>query len=333
MEVRLESAFQNCLWVEHTDRGLCPRRFSPAQQDYYQKVNPDFGRRALCTAGITLDFYTDAEELSLDFEIGAIAIPGHAFVFDVYEDGIFMQSDRWDSERRTGRVTYLRRSKQRSRVTVYLPYMGEAYLRSCQLGDFTPVDKGGRPLWLALGDSITEGMISPFTSVTYAAILERELGLRLVNQGIGGYPFDEFSLDTPLPERPALITVAYGTNDVKRSADLRQTEESICRYMEKLHILYGSSQVFCITPLWRGDLKQPAEEEKLSGIRDAIEHHARERGFGVLHGPELVPNIPEYFRDDRLHPNAAGFEAMARGLQRAFFQSAEKPLLIELLQP
>ncbi|MEG0691957.1 MAG: SGNH/GDSL hydrolase family protein, partial [Oscillospiraceae bacterium] len=186
-----------------------------------------------------------------------------------------------------------------------------------------PVDKSGCKKYLALGDSITQGMLSPLSSITYPCILEREWDVQLLNHGVGGYLYNANSLDENLEFDPDIITVAYGANDHYCIASVDTIEENVDAYYKKLKRLYENKEIYAITPIWRGDLDSEEAVQKMRQIRKVITRKAQEYGFGIIDGMKLVPHIYEAYTDHGLHPNAFGFEEMAKNIKKSIGEARQ----------
>ncbi len=307
--------FQNCPYIEKTSEGYCLRRFTDKQIAHYKLFGEGVYLRAINNAGITMSFYTDAESISFDFKIKAYS--RERVVFDVYEDDVFTKTYRWEECHDEDTILYQRTKQEKSKITIYLPYMCDAVISNLHLGDYTPVDKSGCKKYLALGDSITQGMLSELTSITYTSILEREWDAQLLNHGVGGYVYNADSLDENLAFDPDIVTVAYGTNDYTRIESINTIEENVHAYYKKLKAIYPDKEIYIITPIWRGNLDSEEAIQKMRQIRKVITRKAEEYGFAVINGTKLVPHVYEAYIDKGLHPNAFGFEEMAKNIMKA----------------
>jgi lysophospholipase L1-like esterase len=175
-----------------------------------------------------------------------------------------------------------------------------------------------RKQMLSLGDSITQGSFSGTPSKNYVSLLARKLGMDAVNQGVGGYVFRAESLSglERLPE-PALVTVAYGTNDWATIYDFDVIELQVSSYFKKLAALFPAVPIYAITPLWRADMETAsASGEPLERIAEVIGREAAKYGnIRVVDGFGLVPHDPALFADG-LHPNSKGFAHYAENLYK-----------------
>ena len=84
-------------------------------------------------------------------------------------------------------------------------------------------------MWLALGDSITQGMVAIRPSGIYPSLISERFGLGLINAGVGGIRFDSDEIDY-IGFEPDIITVALGCNDWGISE--KQLEVNLLNYFE-----------------------------------------------------------------------------------------------------
>ena len=95
-----------------------------------------------------------------------------------------------------------------------------------------------------------------------------------------------------------------------------ETMNDVEEFYEALIGLYGTKiPILCISPLWRGD--QPDKFPKFVDFCEKVKKIAGQyENVTVLDGFNLVPHLPEYYRD-RLHPNCLGTETYGRNLVEA----------------
>ena len=137
------------------------------------------------------------------------------------------------------------------------------------------------------------------------------LNYDIINQGIGGYIYDKKSLMKMEGFEPNKIIVALGTNQF-----WAETMNDVEEFYEALIGLYGTKiPILCISPLWRGD--QPDKFPKFVDFCEKVKKIAGQyENVTVLDGFNLVPHLPEYYRDG-LHPNCLGTETYGRNLVEA----------------
>ena len=192
-------------------------RFLRSQRDAYLARGPKTLRRCFASANIYLDVVTDSTRLRLSFyarNASAVSYAG----FDLYVDGVFADR-RFFRDWRIDEVYFpLPDDGQRHRVTLYLPWSCAVTPGWLELDDdaaFEPVQRAGRGM--VFGDSITQGYTTLMPSLSYANTLGRDLDAEIINQGAGGFYFDESTLDPALADyAPEFLVIAYGTNDFSR---------------------------------------------------------------------------------------------------------------------
>ena len=310
--------------LERKDGGLLPVRFATSALAYYSAEGEARRIRALCPAGVSIEFIAGAGPLrvSAAIEIGGAARP---FAFaDLYVDG---EPAGTIGSERPGRFIeggiVIRPSPRGSkrRLSLYLPHCRVASIVRIAVddgGSFEPAPR--RRLLLALGDSITQGMTALHPGSAYPAVAARALGMDLYDCGVGGHVFDAASIPDRPAENPALITVAYGTNDWSRGSD----GAAIRPYLFRLRELYPTVPVFVLSVLWRPDADRPPDgaaalPRNAAGLT-LDEYRARLAAAatslpGVAFVPQesLLPTSSEYLFDD-IHPNDDGHILMGKNL-------------------
>lgn len=297
--------FHNCLDVNVQDDVYFPVRFTDKLYQFYRDTGvAQFPERAVQTAGITMEFYTEDKEIEFDFFFTCFARPW--ITFDIYENDIFMNTLYFEDGMRSGTFLYSRKTEGKGKIVIYMPATADTHFRNFRF-HWEPVEEK-KTKYLALGCSITQGMEAVHPSVTYANIVKRFLRAEMLNLGIGGFYYDPDSLDEKLPYAPDVITVAYGTNDTAGESSVAEIWDKTARYMEKLKMIYPDKPVNVITPVWRKEYEEDEKfREKADKVRAAIETETEKQGFHLICGRYAVPNSPEFFKDGFLHPDDLGF--------------------------
>ena len=181
---------------------------------------------------------------------------------------------------------------------------------------------GSGPLWVALGDSMTQGIGASAPDRGWAGQLSGRLAQRgwthrLVNLGVNGARVEDVldrqlpalerleELQPAAPARPALVTVVIGSNDVVVRRHRRGLAE---RFEQMLDRLPEGALV--------ANLPNPHRQAR------AVDALLRERAdAGRLVLVDMRREGPRSWRgrlaSDRFHPNDRGYADMAQVVERA----------------
>lgn len=222
------------------DGWVRPSRFSAAQLRALGSVrawHPGLYRQmAACTAGVTVEFTTDACTATLELRMGEVprgtlgalddvrrhtgVEPPRVDVVSVDVDGRhlgplspgekdLLSIDLADPDALELPLPGLGEPRH---VRVWLPCLVPCELRSVHAdGSFVePVP--ARPRLLVLGDSIAQGFCADDPARTWPALLADHLGLDLVNQGVGGQVFQPGTVPAAEVPDAAAVVVELGEN-------------------------------------------------------------------------------------------------------------------------
>lgn len=258
------------------------------------------------TTGIRLDFHTDAEEALFTLSGGR---------FEIKVDGVFLRTEQTESEPQKIRVSL---PEGCHRVTLIYPSMGDGRLYGLELPGATAVNPHvyDKKI-LFLGDSITQGSFAHLDSLSYAWRVSEALNADCIIHGVGGGYFHPDIFEAPADFDPHWVVVALGTNDYSWGYSLEELRSNTAAYLAKVKKVYGTEKVRCLLPIWRGEVSIPEPLKEMFVQTVALVREEEEKaGFSVIDGLELVPPSPEFFTEDLLHPNSAGFEVYAKNLLR-----------------
>lgn len=318
--IDLNGIIHNTLSYSFDEKGsLHLHRFSEQQRENYAQESQDWVDKIYSSASVTFDFVTDSDYIAIKFDL----YPGssqHWGSIDLYVDGVFVAS-RYADDLSIKLVGFELPAGQH-RVTVYFPWSAQTVVNEVQLSDgasIIPVEKNCK--LLCFGDSITQGYTSKFTSLSYVNQTARALDAEVVNQGIGGYYFNEATIDESiLSYKPDVITVAYGTNDYSRYESAEQYAEQTGRYIQKLAALFPNTPILGILPIYRNDLNHQVRKVyrtySLDDARAILRNHYEACPKGYVLAETGIPHIPQAYAPDFLHPNEFGFSVMAQGVIR-----------------
>lgn len=301
-------------------------RFLRSQRDAYLAKGPKTLLRCFASANIYLDMVTDSTRLRLGFyaqNASAVSYAG----FDLYVDGVFT-GRRFFRDWRIDEVYFpLPGDGQRHRVTLYLPWSCAVMPGWLELDDdaaFEPVQRTGRGM--VFGDSITQGYTTLMPSLSYANTLGRDLDAEVINQGAGGFYFDESTLDPALADyEPEFLVIVYGTNDFSRNSDPAVFRAAAKAYIDHFHQIFSGRKIYGVLPLFRSDSSvagpQPDARYTFAEAREMLaELYAAHSGITVLRETG-IPHIHEAFAEDCVHPTDLGHLHIAKGIEKAIRQN------------
>lgn len=174
-------------------------------------------------------------------------------------------------------------------------------LSACSAGpSLPPLPTDG--VVLAFGDSLTFGTGAE-PEQSYPAVLSWLIGRRVVNAGIPGEVSAEglARLSATLErEKPLLVILCHGANDLMQGMDQRRTADNL-RAMLAMIRERGASTVLVSVPAIGLSLSPPPFYDQLAAEA------------GIPCERKVLPRIlgKRSLKSDIVHPNAAGYRAMA----------------------
>lgn len=171
-------------------------------------------------------------------------------------------------------------------------------------------------LYVAYGDSITQGFRATSVEKSWAFRLAQANGWRLVNLGYGGRQATGTDGSVVAAMKPDIVTVLIGYNNFHHQTPRDDFEREIEATLRNI----GPAAVYVITPLWalRGELKDIPLEDYRNLIRAAV---AR-TGAHLIEGEGLTQGGRDIFPDGT-HPNDVGHAQMFVSLLQAIPPLAE----------
>ena len=305
--------------IERDGKLLC-YRFGKYVREHVYPVGDRFHGHIPHTSGVISRFLTDSENLSFTW-IATPASGGQSF--DVWVDGVMYAhagcgkgTDTLSVKLPTGKKT----------VEIYFPYHSAGQIYDVTLDDGAVFENAPARKYklLFIGDSITHGSSSTYSSMTYAHQVARALDAEVVNQGIGGERFNPRAVDDDMDfYQPDLISVAYGTNDW--SGTTRGRLVGCCNgHFARLRDKYPNVPIVQILPLWRSDMGRVTSVGTFEDMRTIIKEAAARFDITVVDGMTLTPHVSTFYADGYLHPNAFGFQCYAENLVPHFEKLLKK---------
>ena len=268
--------------------------------------------RVQCTAGIRIRFLSDTNLFELAVKYGAAArsiFQGSLIVDnDIYPWGPETAEPEW-------RDRIFHSDEKRERLfDIWLPHLCKTDVISIRVddhADFVPAP----PLklrWLALGDSIMQGMTATLPTRTHTGIISLSINAECCNMGVGGACFDKRIASALPTAKFDFIVVSYGTNDFHHSVPLEQMTDNAMSLLSQIVQKYDSPKIFLITPVtWVDHPEKNQLGISLHQYRDALAEVASSVDKIILiDGTAMIPDDSTFFVD-KVHPNNRGFSVYA----------------------
>lgn len=336
--------------VEQDFRWVRPLRFSDDQiraLGSCQAWHPGlFRQMSRTTAGVTVEFETDATEVALEVRLdrepkgtravldevdracGAGPLPHDGISFDVDgrhlacrmpeqgEEFVLLELPPSEREAALGLQALPGMARTRH-VRIWLPA-----LRGCQVRDVVCDGSFARPVarrrqLLVLGDSIAQGFVSDDPARSWPALLAQRLGLDVVNQGVGGQVFQPGSLfGLAGVIDPARIVVAFGANYRYEPCVARRVSLDVRSYLLEVARLWPQVPTQVVTPLWHDEEASPSHPmscwEQVPTLIAA--HAAPHDQMTLVDGLELLEHDGALLADGAEHPGERGCRQIAMRL-------------------
>jgi acyl-CoA thioesterase-1 len=189
-------------------------------------------------------------------------------------------------------------------VSLLLIIMASAFLMACS-SDAKSSRLASDAVILAFGDSLTFGTGATLAE-SYPAILERLVGRRVVNSGVPGEVTGEGLSRLPdvlEKEKPALLILCHGGNDLLRRLDQQQTANHL-RAMIRLARERGVAAVIIAVPSPGIALSPPSFYQE---IAEEMKIPFEEKALTIVLSDGSL-------KSDYIHPNAAGYRRLAESI-------------------
>ena len=231
--------------VENEEGYMIYYRCTKEQIKYLKSKNDFLYSRALFQSSITIEFITTAAYFKFDYKIFNV---GSLDSFDIYINKnlykcISLSDDLLES---TIEVELPIGNKL---VTIYLPCDSQTGIKNFYIDGNCNNNLEKNELVLCYGDSITQGFGSLKSSITYINYVAREFNWDVINQGIGGYLFDENYITLLEDKKPNKIIVSFGTNQLESN----EKYQEIDKFFLKLKDIYKDITILVVSPIWRID--------------------------------------------------------------------------------
>ena len=301
--------------LRREQNGIALDRMNAALREFYSDSEARIDR-ARSRAGVRIVLRSNTRWLKIALRFGRRArnlLRGDLFC-DGDHLGSFGSDDSADAW--AGEVFQAEVAEPRD-LEIWLPHCAEAFVQAIEVEDGAVVEALEPPekAWLAVGDSITQGMAATTPGRIYAHVAARQAGLNLHDIGVGGGTAEPEIGVAAQPIACDVATLLFGANDVKRVRTADEFRDKTIALTEGLLQGRPDLPVGLITPLPTPGRALPSEASlTLEELRDALRNVPdRLPSVRVIDGPSLVP-ADECFFNDGVHPNDEGMKSIGENL-------------------
>ena len=335
--------------VEQDYRWVRPLRFADEQMRALGSVqawHPGLYRQmARTTAGICVEFETDAREVALEVRVdrepratrelldridrpGGVTrahdgisadVDGHHLPCVMPRQGqteVVLSLVEGDAADALG-LRPLPGLARTRHVRIWLPALRGCLVRDvlCDGTFVRPV--AHRRVLLVLGDAAVQGFVTDDPARGWPQVLAGRLGLDVVNQGVCGQVFQPGSLlglggvlDV------ARIVVSFGESYRHEMCLARRVSRDVRSYLLEVARLWPKVPTMVLTPLWHDEEVWPSHAKScFEQVPSFIAAHAAPHDqMRVIEGLDLIDHDPALFADGYEHPDERGNRQVATRL-------------------
>lgn len=267
------------------------------------------------STGVAMDVLTDAEGLTLGYEVCDYSMDRWPLQFGFAVDGKRIVQPIvkvMRGEKRTARFHVPVKDGKMHRVTVFFPTSAGLALRYVRVhgGSVVKAYKRKRSA-LFVGDSITEGSECFDPAFAYVNAVAMRYDMEPLNQAIGGMSFGKFNILGDYGRTFDYVFVALGTNTF--CGGTQEKEIALAAAVTGAENVIGAARanfpdckIVALLPIWRSDEK--GERFSLADLSEAIKGVYEREGVTVIDCIDFVPHDFSYYSDPNfaIHPNSTG---------------------------
>jgi len=191
---------------------------------------------------------------------------------------------------------------------------------------FEAPEKNKNPVYVAIGNSITQGTGQAASFQTYPYILAEKKGWQLYNLAVGGSKISwPFALELK-DKKVDMITIMWGFNDWNKGYTPKG--EIIPRYTKLVKMLtedHPGAKIYCITPSYTNAKAPKNGSVTIDEIREAEKQAVlklQKKGYNnifVINGPDISgpENLKPAGSKDKVHFTVEGAALFAEKLTKA----------------
>lgn len=312
---QLKEIAHGCCEVRAEERGVMFDRMNDPLRGFYSATEGwTTCRRS--PAGVRLRFRSDTSRVAVSLRYGRSECPSYCVDLFVDDDPVRSVGPEGEAEQWSGDI-YTAGTRGERSFDLWMPHVTETWLQSLDIDDdATLAPVAAEPFaWLAVGDSITQGMVASSPARSFVAVAARALGVAVHNVGVGGTKMlPDVGVGAGLLEC-TFATVAIGVIDWAQSRRIEPFTEHTAEVLAGLIARRKDLPVHIVTPLPIFDRPQENEHSlTIEDYREALRRASADfPNVTVIEGPSLGMDTPECFVDG-VHPNDHGMRVLGTNL-------------------
>ncbi|NPA35802.1 MAG: SGNH/GDSL hydrolase family protein [Chlorobi bacterium] len=293
-------------------------------------------RNAFAQSGVSISFITDSKHIKVLMEPRLESSLRYA-IFGIYKNGKLVNEIKVlpkNTEIFDG-ISFENPEGELAQWKVLFPTYYGVDIKGIQLDEdskFKTPEKDERPVYVAIGNSITQGTGQAASFQTYPYILADKKGWQLYNMAVGGSKISwPFALEIK-NKKVDVITILWGFNDWNKGYTPKG--EIIPRYTKLLKMLaddHPEAKIYCITPTYTYATKPKNGNVSLDEIREAEKKAAmklKDKGYKnifIINGPDISgpENLKPQGSKDKVHFTVEGAAKFAESLSDAISKIAD----------
>ena len=275
--------------------------------------------KARTQPGISISFKTNSPLVQLKFaELENSSIRKRRFT--VFKDGALAYDHISDIE-----FVIANPAKDTVEWEVYLPNFSGVEFLGLELVNNYPLfelPEEEKPLYMAIGNSITHGVGQSGTIETYPYLVAEALGFRHINLATGGSRISTETLRNFSDVSPRLISILWGYNDVNQSKPLKEVIPVYDSLVSGLCSKFPKADIYCILQTFTTTtVGRTNENNRIDSLRrwtrSTVENlQEKFSNLHIIDGAEYVTSESDLH--DRVHLNTVGAKKLAEGIVKEF---------------
>lgn len=299
--------------LERTQNYTRPWRIPFDQQHLFF---PALASGGATQAGVRLSFYSNTNLI-----LGEILPAAENQKVDLVIDGVFFASYELAGQ---PSFEFTGLGTGQKLIELWLPQRGDFALKQLWIAKEATLRPYGNlyPKWVTYGSSITHCVDASSPTRTWPAIVAQARQLNLTCLGFGGQCHLDVQIARVMRDLPSdYFSICAGINIYSRaSLNERTFAASLVGFIQIIREKHPVTPILLISPIYGASREETANSQgwTLARYRMAVEEVASllrtygDTNIQYLNGLMLFDSSMVSMMPDKLHPNASGYESMAR---------------------